>query len=826
MADQKMIRLAQVAKKLNVGISTIAEHLAANGFKVIAKPNTKITGEQYSVLEKFFENSMAVKQEAEEMTIGAAHGNIVIDKEKKAVEDDDDIYVVAESTNLPEKEEISQPEPIEEEVTEKIQEEVEKIELISTRPRGLKVVDKIDLDAPKKKEIPKEEVIETPPIQEEQVEQVETPTKEEEKQPEVEVVEKNTTVVEDKKLEEEPKEKEVEVVKEEETPQVEETPQEEISTNDVQIEVEDVVEDKAVEEEIVQKEEPQAPVEVKIEDKEKEVEIIQETTETPKVETPEVVEQEEATKSEPTIEAEKIQEEEKVAASPEAESNAEEPQNQETVEGGRVIEAKADKLQGLKVLGKIELPSKKKKTTKPVASSDEAKKDNKKRKRKRIRNPERSSSSTANNAGNNNNRKEENKGENRDNNNRRRQPQGQGRDQQGGGTNQSSQNNNNNNNNQNNNNNNSNNRGGRRGQTNRKKKEEISQKEIDQQFKKTKSLMSGGSSRGNEAKSKRQYRKEKRDNIAAAKQKEILDKQKSENILKVTEFISASDLATLMNVGVNEIISKCLSMGMFVSINQRLDAENIELIADEFGFGVEFTSAEEEVDVILEEEDKAEDLEERAPIVTIMGHVDHGKTSLLDYVREAKVAEGEAGGITQHIGAYSVNTESGRRIVFLDTPGHEAFTAMRARGAKVTDVVIIVVAADDSVMPQTIEAINHAQVAGVPIVIAINKVDKPNANPNKIKEELSNVNILVEDWGGKYQSYEISAKTGQGIEDLLEGVLLEADVLELKANPNKNAVGTVVEASLDKGRGYVTTLLVQSGTLKVGDILLAGSTPW
>ena len=268
-----------------------------------------------------------------------------------------------------------------------------------------------------------------------------------------------------------------------------------------------------------------------------------------------------------------------------------------------------------------------------------------------------------------------------------------------------------------------------------------------------------------------------------------------------------------MDVSVNEVISTCLSLGMFVSINQRLDAETITVIADEFGYDVEFIDAKEEI-IIEESDDKAEDLIDRAPIVTIMGHVDHGKTSLLDYIRSAKVTEGEAGGITQHIGAYDVVTNSNKRIAFLDTPGHEAFTAMRARGAKVTDVVIIVVAADDSVMPQTKEAINHAQVAGVPIVIAINKVDKPNANPDKIREDLANNNILVEEWGGKYQSQEISAKTGQGIDELLEKVLLEAELLELKANPNRPALGTVIEATLDKGRGYVTTLLVQAGTLR------------
>jgi translation initiation factor IF-2 len=298
--------------------------------------------------------------------------------------------------------------------------------------------------------------------------------------------------------------------------------------------------------------------------------------------------------------------------------------------------------------------------------------------------------------------------------------------------------------------------------------------------------------------------------------------EENSRVLKISEFVSVADLASLMDVSVNQVIATCMNLGMFVSINQRLDAEALTIIADEFGFETSFSSAEEE-ETLVEVPDAEEDLITRAPIVTIMGHVDHGKTSLLDYIRKTKVVASEAGGITQHIGAYNVRTESGRNITFLDTPGHEAFTAMRARGAKVTDVVIIVVAADDSVMPQTKEAINHAQVAGVPIVIAINKIDKPGANPEKIKEELANLNILVEDWGGKYQCQEISAKKGMGIDELLEKVVLESDILDLKANPDKLASGTVIEASLDKGRGYVSTMLVQAGTLEVGDFVLCGA---
>ena len=348
---------------------------------------------------------------------------------------------------------------------------------------------------------------------------------------------------------------------------------------------------------------------------------------------------------------------------------------------------------------------------------------------------------------------------------------------------------------------------------------EQAEKQIQEQIKATLAKLSGNKATGQANRAK--YRRDKRSMLAEDREALRAQNELDAKILKLTEFISAHDLASLMDVNVNEVIKVCLGMGMFVSINQRLDAEAITVIADEFGFDVEFLSKEEE-EIDVDAGDAEEDLKHRAPIVTIMGHVDHGKTSLLDYIRDASVAKGEAGGITQHIGAYEVRTKSGQPITFLDTPGHEAFTAMRARGAKVTDIAIIVVAADDSVMPQTKEAINHAQAAGVPIIIALNKIDKPSANPEKIREELSQINILVEEWGGKYQSQEVSAKSGIGIEDLLEKVLLEAELLDLKANPDRNAIGTVIEASLDKGRGYVTTVLVQTGTLNVGDIILAG----
>ena len=347
-------------------------------------------------------------------------------------------------------------------------------------------------------------------------------------------------------------------------------------------------------------------------------------------------------------------------------------------------------------------------------------------------------------------------------------------------------------------------------------KKEVNEEDVQKQIKDTLArLTSKGKSKGSK------HRRDKRAAYSERMQADAERDLEDQKILKVTEFVSVAELATMMNVGVTQVISSCMSLGLFVSINQRLDAETLSVVADEFGFKVEFVSVAIQ-EAIEAEEDKEEDLKPRSPIVTVMGHVDHGKTSLLDYIRNTNVIAGEAGGITQHIGAYHVKLDDGRKITFLDTPGHEAFTAMRARGAQVTDIAIIIVAADDSVMPQTIEAINHAAAAGVPIVFAINKIDKPGANPEKIKEALANMNYLVEEWGGKYQSHDISAKKGTGVLELLEKVLLEAEMLELKANANKNAVGTIIESSLDKGRGYVATLLVQSGTLKVGDMLIAG----
>ncbi|HYF67888.1 MAG TPA: translation initiation factor IF-2 [Ohtaekwangia sp.] len=652
MAEEKLIRLSQAARKLNVGHNTILDFLAKKGFEVENNPNAKLTPEQFGYLSKEFASSATEKLEASGLSIGVKHGdNVVLENEKDAAkkrgEEEERIMIKnLGSKDLKAKEEIK---------SEKVEREKPKLE-------GIKVIGKIDLE---KKATPavsvKQEVPEPPPVAEE------------------------------KKVEEKP-----------------------------------------VEEPVKKIEEP-----------------------APKVEEP-------IAKVEPKAEA---------VSQPPVQVQPPQAPEQET------IKAKADKLKGLKVVDKIELPPERKKDA-PVASSD-TQKDKGKRPRKRI-SPNEGQGGQQPQAGG------QRPG--------RPGPPAQQRPGQHA-------------------------RGKSGTASPRVQKEEPSEKEIQDQIRATLAKLSGG---GQKKASGAKYRREKRQAYSDAQEQQMIEDQEASKTLRVTEFISANDLASLMNVSVNDVISTCLSLGMFVSINQRLDAEAITVIADEFGYAVQFTSAEDEIESIVEV-DEEESLEPRAPIVTIMGHVDHGKTSLLDYIRNTKVTAQEAGGITQHIGAYDVVTKSGHKIAFLDTPGHEAFTAMRARGAKLTDIAIIVVAADDDVMPQTKEAINHAQVAGVPIVIAINKIDKPSANPDKIRESLSSNNILVEEWGGKYQSQEISAKSGIGIDDLLEKVLLEAEILNLKANPNRKASGSIIEASLDKGRGYVATVMIQTGTLKIGDIVVAGA---
>lgn len=715
------MRLSQVARKLNIGKNTIIEFLDSQGFKIEDNPNFKIDGEQLNLLSKEFADSELDKEEARSLSIGGKHTeNVVIDTQSD----------VSPSENDEEEEEILIKGNQFEQKTETVFSEGNKTanetpepEFTSEKPKlqGIKVVGKIDLAK-------------------------KTPAANKAKgDVEEKVVTEEKIVAEDKVVAEEPiVAAEDKVVAEEPTVVAEEkvVTEEPIVVAEEKIVTEEPI--VAVEEKIVVEEKADIAKEIVVEEK-------------TKSETIEVA---------PTEEKEAPIEQELVKTKSKKVKEVSTPEVKPTPiikEKDKVIEAKAETLKGLKVLGKIELP---KKIEKPVASSDDNKdKKKKKRPRKRLKKEDPRKPLAV-------------KSEVKPRSVRRKDV------------------------------------------TQRPKKAEPTDKEIQEQIKATLAKLSGSGKSNQVNRSK--YRREKRAGVAEAHEKELQKEQEELKILKVSEFVSANDLASLMNVSVNDIISSCMSLGMFVSINQRLDAEAITIIADEFGYSVEFIDDEENLDVEIIT-DNEEDLDNRAPIVTIMGHVDHGKTSLLDYIRNSKITEGEAGGITQHIGAYDVTTDSGKRIAFLDTPGHEAFTAMRARGAKLTDIVVIVIAADDNIMPQTKEAINHALVAEVPIIIAINKIDRPNANPDKIKEGLSAMNILVEDWGGKYQCQEISAKTGQGIDDLLEKVLLEAEMLELKANKNKNAIGTVVEAELDKGRGYVTTVLVQSGTLKIGDVILAGS---
>ncbi|SDK81284.1 translation initiation factor IF-2 [Pedobacter sp. ok626] len=485
-----------------------------------------------------------------------------------------------------------------------------------------------------------------------------------------------------------------------------------------------------------------------------------------------------------------------------------EPPKIEKPEETEVIKARSVKLSGPNIIGKITLPVTPDRKSQPVASSGESA--DAKRKRKRKKTP-------GGHPG---------------------QP-GQGQQHGGGGQNQSGQqvqggqpgapkpaptfaNRPDFRNNTNNTANRPNFRNSKPGSPSGGPKEEPTEKEIQDQIKATLARLSGAGKSGKFAQ-RAKLRRQKRDDVALSADEAAMEQELQSRVLKVTEFVTANELATMMDEPVTKIIATCMSLGMFVSINQRLDAETLTIVADEFGYEIQFVKPDDESDIVIEEEDNEDDLLPRAPVVTIMGHVDHGKTSLLDYIRKANVVAGEAGGITQHIGAYMVTTATGKQVTFLDTPGHEAFTAMRARGAKVADIAIIVVAADDAVMPQTKEAINHAQAAGVPLVFAFTKIDKPGANTEKIREQLSAMNILVEDWGGNFQSQEISGKSGQNVDLLLEKVLLEAELLDLKANPNKRATGSVIEATLDKGRGIVTTVLVQAGTLKVGDPILAGS---
>jgi translation initiation factor IF-2 len=705
-------RLSKAAREFNIATSTIVEFLMKKGFQVDPNPNSRITPEMYILLLKEFQSEKQVREEAQKIGIDhAGRKTITADQVvKRTVEDEDDF-----------------------DAGELIIKNVsgQYVDLKTTRPAEKPEVEK---PAP---------VAETIPLQTEEIVPAEKPVV-------VEPVKNAETIAEDfnpeiveavEKIE--PVQPEAPVAK-----VVEELPE--------RVEGELRIIGKIDLDSINQRTKPDRKSKAQ---RQKEADEKRQSQKEQKTTTPKEPPKEAAPEPVKAVE---------VPVTPVQETPAPTPKTQERAVNFMPTEVR--KLEGPKILDKIELPVERKGKPKPVASStdDKLSASQKKKKRKRIRN--------------NKVQETEVKAKPSD-----KAPLHKVKTSQ---------------------------------PPRREEKPELTEEDIQRQIKETLARLSPlGKSKASK------HRRQKRETVSHHMQEEIARLEEDRSKLKVTEFVTANELATMMNVPVNKVIATCMSLGLFVSINQRLDAETLSLVSEEFGYQIEFVSAElQEAIDDNEEEDNADDLTERAPIVTVMGHVDHGKTLLLDYIRKSNVVAGEAGGITQHIGAYEVFTDGGKKITFLDTPGHEAFTAMRARGAKVTDVAIIVIAADDSIMPQTVEAINHAQAAGVPIVFAFNKIDKPSANPERIREQLANMNILVEDWGGKYQCQEVSAKSGIGIDQLLDKVLLEAELLELKGNPKKMAKGTVIESSLDKGRGYVAKLLVQDGSMRQGDIVLAGST--
>jgi translation initiation factor IF-2 len=715
MVESKTIRLSKLAREFNVGIHTIVEFLHKKGFDYDSNPNTKVSEDALALLEKEYKVDLNLKKESEKIILKSHRPKQEVisidDKPSKFSDEDFDEEDEAD-------EEYSKPAPKKipaTEIKKKVEEDNPPEKPV--REDKIKVVGKVDLHSLNKpaKKVEKAE-------QEKPEEKPEARKEQEDEKP-------AESVKPAAKIEEKPEVKET---------QIEDTP--------ARHEKSEKTEEKTIETEVPKVEELKVIGKIDLDS------INQKTR-------PAKKSRKEREKERKERRRKKITE---IKTEGPASQKIEKGDSKEITEKKEdIIRAKANKLNGPTVVGKIDLPEKRIKVQKDI--SDPAA--SRKKRRKRIKEVGRV-------------KFEEKPGE---------KPKGDQKPQK---------------------------------LIARKKKlllkKEVDEGEVQKQIKDTLArLTSKGKSKGS---------KHRRDKRAAASERMQADMEKhnlDKKIIKVTEFVSVSELASMMNVSVNEVISSCMSLGLFVSINQRLDAETLSIVAEEFGFNVEFVSASLQ-DSIVTDDDTEEELKPRPPIVTVMGHVDHGKTSLLDYIRDTNVIAGEAGGITQHIGAYHVSLEDGREITFLDTPGHEAFTAMRARGAQVTDIAIIIVAADDNVMPQTIEAINHATAAGVPIVFAINKIDKPNANVERIKEELANMNFLVEDWGGKYQSQDISAKAGTGIDELLEKVLLEAEMLELKANPDRRAMGTIIESTLDRGRGYVATVLVQNGTLKAGDIVLAG----
>ncbi len=878
MAVSKAKRLSKIAREFNVGISTIVDFLQKNGVKIDSNPNTKVSPDCYDLLVKEYSSDSNIKKESEKLFQRKGRErkeSVSLDdltskekaeaeaEEKETIEDEKGNVILIKDVSGAAKNDNQQQQQKEE-----TEEETEEEEEITSNRKKFKVVGKIDLDSLDAKQQKKQQDKDTETdVQQETEKEKETKpekedsTKQELKKEAKEQSEekKETPQPQEKEKEEEQQHQQQDTPKTTETKEPEtkenkekerkETPQEkEKSTQDdkkpkektdidSQKEETKKTEAKKQPEEDTKKEKQEKKTEEekksdKIEEKKQDKEeTITQTTETDTEETTVNVETEKKDaelkvvgkinldalnqKTRPTKKKKKSKDQQQRTKSDANKDkkqrdnqrlsgdNANKRRHNKTEDENRkfksqdkptdkkeqpdeelkktekkedIFQTEVEKLSGPTVVGKIELPSTKKSKKKPVASSSDKEK-NRKKKRKRIKDKVQVSVS-------------QNKSQKKDGGNKNQAKKQEVKQNK------------------------------RRNKTQKKSKKPtrkvIDEEDVQKQIRETLARLTKSKSKS------AKHRRQKREQIHKKQQEELEQQEKENKTLKVTEFVSVSELANMMSVQPNEVISTCMNLGLLVSINQRLDADTMSLVADEFGYDVEFVSIDIQEAIEEQEEDKDEDLTPRSPIVTVMGHVDHGKTSLLDYIRQSNIIAGEAGGITQHIGAYNVTLNNNKKITFLDTPGHEAFTAMRARGAQVTDVAIIVIAADDSVMPQTVEAINHAQAAGVPIVFAINKIDKPGANPDKIKEELANMNYLVEEWGGKYQSEDISAKHGKNIDDLLEKVLLEAELLELKANPNRNAYGTVIEATLDRGRGFITTLLVENGTMKIGDIVLAG----
>ncbi len=795
---EKVVRLSKAAREFNISLDSIVGFLTEKGYDIERKPNTKLDPAMYELLTKEFQDEKNVKEVAQQKGLEYVGKETIsiddsLEKVEKPVDEvpvEEELMIKNTGVSYTENRNLEKQPTPEPEITETIEDNPEPIQqelpiveekVIEEEKKTPEVI--VEKQAEETKEetenVTKEVVEEV--INEEKVETTDTtpePIPEPKQQPTNK--EKTSTIPEPE--EELVTEQKVEKVTEKEVVAEVETAKDEVTetiTNAEETKEEDKRDIKVLGkinlDSLNQKTRPKKKTkaekrkeqESKLDTSKKKKRVSEKKSAQKVKEIPNVDNEVDDKKVSPS---EVVSEEPVVESKPSEviEDKAESSNNDEKKEDN-FIKTQFTKLSGPKILDKIELPTevKRGKKKKPVASSTDNKVGQNKKKRKRIK-PKPQTTDNAN---------KPNKAD------------------RGSG-------------------------GGNRRPAAKKRpvKAEPTEEEIQQKIKDTLArLAPAGKSKA------AKHRKRKRETVSQTIQEE-LQKQEDENkILKVTEFVTANELATMMDVSVTDIITSCMQLGLFVSINQRLDAETIVLVAEEFGHQTSFVSVDEDENLeVIEEEDDEASLIDRSPIVTVMGHVDHGKTKLLDYIRKENVVSGEAGGITQHIGAYEVRTEKGKSITFLDTPGHEAFTAMRARGAKVTDVAIIVIAADDSVMPQTKEAINHAQAAGVPIVFAINKMDKEGANSERVKEQLANMNILVEDWGGKFQSQEISAITGMGIPELLEKVLLESEMLELKANPDKAARGTVIEASLDKGRGYVTTVLVQDGTLRKGDIMLAG----